>query len=574
MLTKQHNVIEIPVRSPERTQASHMFSTLKTMARRKLLARQLKDADPEARTAAVEELGELGQPADVDVIVAALKDEDVSVRKAAAKALRAISDPKASEPLMKCLIDAGTPEGAWQTEILYALESLNDPRSVNACAQALTNSNAKVRRAAASALGNLGEPLAIPSLVAAMRDEDDEVVRQAGFALTKLGGSAVAPLIQMLECDSGRTRQAAADALGVIGDPRAIEPLIAALQCNDSFMQITVAKALSKFNDPRVAAPLIQALGESSTAAFFYGVREEAEAALVNMGRHAIEPFLVALRDPNAGGRAIIARLLGQIPDARSVEPLLEALDDPDPELRKAALRSLMTLDPRRAMPVAQSKLSDPNSHMRHAAAELLLKSGWAPATRLDHAQLAIGLGKFHEAIGDGDEAIQLLLERSQDEDATIRCGVFKALGQSRDPRLLDPLAAAAATESEPEVQRAIFEALEGMGPDATAALVCLLEAGGWPVRRLALKRLRALGWVPANPAQQVLHALCSNDPAGAAAVGEIAVEQLMMVMNDASDPEIQRTAADAYQKLHQAWTPGAAPPPAAVAVNTLAVGP
>jgi HEAT repeat protein len=441
-----------------------MLSSLKTLAKRKLLARQLKDADSETRIAAVEELGELGQATDVDVIAPALKDENAAVRQAAAKALSEIGAPQAVHPLIECITDRRFPDGAWQTEILLALESLNDPRSTEACTQALNNSSVKVRRAAASALGNLGEPSAIPALIAALRDEDTEVVRQAGYALTKLGTPAVGPLIQMLDGESGQPQQAAADALGVIGDPQAIEPLIAALKSKDSFLQIAVARALSKFDDPRVVAPLVQALEESSTAAFFYGVREEAEVALLKMGGRAIEAFLAALRDPNAGGRAIIARLLGQIPDPRTFDPLVEALNDPDPELRNAALHSLMTLDAQRAQPVAQAMLSDPHSRLRRTAAELLVKSGWAPATPLEQAQLAIGLGKFCEAMWYGDEAIQLVLGYAQDEDADIRREVFKALGQSRDPQFIDVLTTASVTESEPQVQSAIFQSLEEIG--------------------------------------------------------------------------------------------------------------
>jgi len=214
---------------------------------------------------------------------------------------------------------------------------------------------------------------------------------------------------------------------------------------------------------------LVQALEESSTAAFFYGVREEAEFALMKMGKRAIEPFLLALRDPNAGGRAIIAELLGQIPDPRTFDPLVETLNDPNPELRNAALHSLMKLDRRRAQPVVQSMLSDPDSRMRHAAAELLVNSGWAPASPLEHAQLAIGLGKFEEAMRHGEEAIQLVLGCAQDEDAGVRREVFKALGHSGDARFVETLAAAVVTEGEPGVQSAILDALQGLDAVASA---------------------------------------------------------------------------------------------------------
>lgn len=441
-----------------------MFSSLKTIAKRKFLERQLKDADSETRRSAIEALGELGEPADADLIARALKDEDVTVRMAAAKAMSGLGEHNAVDPLVECITERRFPDGEWQTEILVALESLKDPRSVEACTQALTHTSVKVRCAAASALGNLGDPSVIPALMASLRDKEYTVVRQSGRALTKLGRSAVGPLIQMLEYESGQGQNAAAEALGVIGDPQAIEPLIAALKSEDSFLQIAAAKALSNFDDPRVASPLVHALEESSTAAFFYGVREEAEAALIKMGRRAIEAFLLALRDPNAGGKVIIAKLLGQIHEPRNFDALVETLGDPSLELRKAALQSLMTLDQQRAQPVVQSMLSDPDYRVRHAAAELLVSSGVVPASRLEHAQLAIGLGKFRDALRHGDDAIRLILVCAQDDDAGVRREVFEALGHSGDARFVETLNSALTMESDPGVQRAIFNALEGLG--------------------------------------------------------------------------------------------------------------
>jgi HEAT repeat protein len=129
-----------------------------------------------------------------------------------------------------------------------------------------------------------------------------------------------------------------------------------------------------------------------------------------------------------------------------------------------------MTLDPQRALPVAQFMLSDADSRMRRTAAELLVKSGWAPAAPLEHAQLAIGLGKFSEAMWHGDEAVQLVLGFARDQDAGIRREVFKALGLSRDPQFIEILYAAAVTESEPLVQSAILQSLQELGVDVSAS--------------------------------------------------------------------------------------------------------
>jgi len=54
----------------------------------------------------------------------------------------------------------------------------------------------------------------------------------------------VEPLIAALKDAEWRVREAAAEALGKIGDPRAVEPLIDALQDKEWFVQRTAAEAL------------------------------------------------------------------------------------------------------------------------------------------------------------------------------------------------------------------------------------------------------------------------------------------------------------------------------------------
>lgn len=55
-------------------------------------------------------------------------------------------------------------------------------------------------------------------------------------------------------------RQAAASALGEIGDARAVEPLIQTLEDRDSLVAGKAAQALGRIGDARAVEPLIQAL--------------------------------------------------------------------------------------------------------------------------------------------------------------------------------------------------------------------------------------------------------------------------------------------------------------------------
>jgi len=91
--------------------------------------------------------------------------------------------------------------------------------------------NRAARQAAAEALGKLGDTRAVEPLVAALRGEDVEVRRTAAWALGEIGDArAVDPLIAALGDEDAEVRRVAARALGEIEDAKATEPLIATLE--------------------------------------------------------------------------------------------------------------------------------------------------------------------------------------------------------------------------------------------------------------------------------------------------------------------------------------------------------
>src|SRR5674476_493575 len=69
------------------------------------LATALEDRGLDARIAAAEALGRIGDPRAVKPLAAALKDRDRAVRIAAAETLREIGDPRAMERLAAALKD-------------------------------------------------------------------------------------------------------------------------------------------------------------------------------------------------------------------------------------------------------------------------------------------------------------------------------------------------------------------------------------------------------------------------------------------------------------------------------------
>jgi HEAT repeat protein len=117
-----------------------------------------------------------------------------------------------------------------------------------------------------------------------------------------------------LESGKKEVRDAAAEALGKIGDPRAIEPLSKALRYNYyGDLSIVAIKALGNIPDSSI-----------------------------------IEPICEALKNNDKYIRCVAAEILGKIGDVRSLKPLQDALKDKDTLVRYAAAKAIKksTLSP------------------------------------------------------------------------------------------------------------------------------------------------------------------------------------------------------------------------------------
>src|SRR4029079_16858556 len=91
---------------------------------------------------------------------------------------------------------------------------------VTALIAALRDSDAEVRRAAATSLGQLEDKRAVPSLVTALRDDDAEVRQQAAWALGQLEDKrAVDGLMAALKDANTDVRRKSSWALGQLEDP-------------------------------------------------------------------------------------------------------------------------------------------------------------------------------------------------------------------------------------------------------------------------------------------------------------------------------------------------------------------
>ena len=92
--------------------------------------------------------------------------------------------------------------------------------------EALQDEKYVVRQAAALALGDMGDPRAVEGLIERLGDASEAVRQSAAVSLGKLGAQeAVEPLIQAMSDESELVRKAAINGLGMIGDKRALPAL-------------------------------------------------------------------------------------------------------------------------------------------------------------------------------------------------------------------------------------------------------------------------------------------------------------------------------------------------------------
>jgi HEAT repeat protein len=119
-----------------------------------------------------------------------------------------------------------------------------------------------MRRKTPGALSEIAVP-AVEPLIAALRSKRRPGLRDAAArALGKLGDTrAVEPLITTLKSRGhGRVRAAAALALGKLGDTRALEALIVALRDRDENVRDAAARARGEAPATRAEKTLIAAL--------------------------------------------------------------------------------------------------------------------------------------------------------------------------------------------------------------------------------------------------------------------------------------------------------------------------
>jgi HEAT repeat protein len=225
------------------------------------------------RLSAVEALSHLGVAAAAEPLRSLLNDPMWDVRRAAVETLGRLKDDRAVDALTRTLADK---DADVREATAIALGGLSDRRAIGPLVLALKDSTSGVRRIAAAALSRIDENwsaspearAAVEELKPALYDRDPDVRHFVGQLLVSLGAAepesapetteadmsattqekrrklAVSLFLAIL-CDPDRDlRQAAAEALGRLGERRAESALARTLRDPDAVVRLAAERAL------------------------------------------------------------------------------------------------------------------------------------------------------------------------------------------------------------------------------------------------------------------------------------------------------------------------------------------
>ena len=156
-----------------------------------------------------------------------------------------------------------------------------------------------------------------------------------------------------------------------------VDTLVQDLKDNDLIVRLHAAKALGEAKDARAVEPLIAALGDK-------GCGHTAANALAKIGKPAVEPLIVALKNENPFVRRNAAEALGEIKDSSAVKPLINALKDNDLIVRRNAAKALGKIKDSSAEEPLTSALKDESPAVRRNAAIALREMGKPEAIVVD----------------------------------------------------------------------------------------------------------------------------------------------------------------------------------------------
>jgi HEAT repeat protein len=250
-----------------------------------------------------------------------------------------------------------------------------------------------------------------------------------------------------------RMRQAAAQALGELGDRTAVKPLIAVLRSSGLVdLRVAAVRALGMIRDPAAVTELVKVLGHDRLAA-------QAREALVAIGRPAVPSLLEALKQRKKEGRQQSAWELQR--SSRDVHK------------NRTAAQALARIGDQRAIePLVTTLTTHSHSDMRLEAASALDQLGWVPGEDATGVSYWMAKQEWDRCVAIGRPAVQSLIQALEDSRKEVRLRAVGALGKIGEKSKSIPALKRSLKDHDEQVRLTAIEALARIGgPSALKAL-------------------------------------------------------------------------------------------------------
>jgi len=430
---------------------------LETYARKAAFDTYIDEVQAEYRT-----LVSTDDPQILPALYAGLASTKPGMRKAAVFLLGQRGEAKAIPQLLDLLqdTDAGVREQA-----VSALENIYGFDDVKPLAALLSDPAVNVRLAVVTDLYRFGAASFEP-LVTALQDSDAGVRRAAVSSLQVLNDPrSVAPLTLLLSDRDSTVCIAAVDALGKL---KALDPLLKAAPAADTKVRIRLLRVLAGVADPRAYDVLYAASHDADAT-----VRAEAVRRLPWKTPGALELLYAALQDTEPAVRqGALRRVSDRLLDTEAVEHLLPLLDDADEKIRVSVARRLANYRQPNIITSLEARLARPDSpfEVQIALARqgdprviptlIPLLAGWhSDENGTEEGYRANEASYLLVLLQESAPVAEPLLAALMSEDARLRAGAARTLGQIDDPRVV-PALIAALKDRDRGVRLAVLRAL------------------------------------------------------------------------------------------------------------------
>ena len=432
-----------------------------------------------------------------------------------------------------------------------ALEVLGDETAVKQCIAFLKDQDKPVREQVVKTLQKIGgnSEKNIKELVVGLKDGDTNVRKGTIRALSEPNGGigprpgVVNAIVNIMKAEAG-ARGPGGDVMGSdlfrrdeAQRKEAIALLVEQLKDKDEGVRGGAAEALGKIGDPVAIPPLKLALGDTAQ------VRRIALGSIALIAdKSGEEPLTQAINNPDddSEARAQAAVGLGKIGTPTAIATLVRALGDDDLKLRSAAFAALA----RAARPTPSSPVNTPVLNALIAA---------TGDSRDGARKSAIEALKVVAAPEANPALLRVLTDRTK--NAELRAAAARALGFPGNATAVTPLVQQL-TDPDGDVGAAARDALAAIGPQATNALVAVIQKGG-PEAFYAAQALSRHGAAALPALEKVASAA---NPIGqrwaAVALGDLGVPEArrpLELLAKSSDPDVAYVAREQLDHLGRA---------------------